>query len=398
MDVFYMKRLVLLVCTTLLFFLQGNQEASAQGTADPDINSKAAVLMDSKSGAVLFTKNGDKKMYPASLTKMATAIYAIEHGNLDDTVTVGENALKVEGTRVYLNEGEKVPLKKLLQGMLINSGNDAAVAIAEHLDGNLKQFSDSLNQYLKDELQTKNTHFVNPHGLFSKDHYTTAKDLGLILNHAMQNREFKEIFSTKELPWKGESWETTIYSHHRMVKGEVPYEWVTGGKTGFVDQSKQTLATTASNGKIDLTAIVLKNDFKREIYKDTINLLDFGFTHYQTVPLAHTEVFIHAGKSFRPVEDVYVTQPLKEGMRKVDSSGLLSIRNSSGETVQELQLEEIVNEHQIEPAQEISETADESGLLQGNPLFITVVVFAAMAVWTLNRNLRRSRRKRHPLR
>lgn len=394
-----MKRLVMFVCM-LLMVSNGFQTASAKEATEPAIKSKAAVLMDTKSGAVLYVKNGDKEMYPASLTKIATAIYAIEKGNLEDTVTVGENALKAEGTRVYLNEGEKVPLKKLLQGMLINSGNDAAVAIAEYLDGNLHQFSDNLNAYLKEEIHTKNTHFVNPHGLYSKDHYTTANDLGLILNHAMQKEVFKEIFSTKELAWKGESWETTIYSHHRMLKGEIPYKWVTGGKTGFVDQSKQTLATTASNRQIDLTAIVLKNDFKKEIYKDTINLLDFGFSHYKTVPLQHTEVFFHNEKSFRPAGDSYVTEPLVEGKRTriVDGAGLLSLRNSSGDTIQKLQLEEIVNDKLEDPKEDIADTAHESGLLQGNPLFVTGVVFAAFAVWSLNRNLSHSRRKkRHPL-
>ncbi|MEM5595191.1 serine hydrolase [Niallia circulans] len=187
-------------------------------------------------------------MYPASLTKIATAIYAIENGKLDDIVTVSENAYSTEGTKVYLEKGEQVTLRHLLDGMLINSGNDAAIAIAEYLDGTVSDFETSINKYLKEKVNVHSTHFKNPNGLFDKDHYTTANDLALITQYAMKNETFREIFGTDELKWDGLSWDTTLVSHHQMVNGSRPYDKVTGGKTGYVDESKQTLATTAENG------------------------------------------------------------------------------------------------------------------------------------------------------
>lgn len=228
------------------------------------IKSEAAVVMDAQTGAVLYGKNADEKMYPASLTKIATAIYAIENGDLQDKVTISKNVVNTDGTKVYLEEGEVVTLHHLLQGMLINSGNDAAVAIAEHLNGSDEQFSNSLNKYLKEKIGVTNTHFTNPNGLFDENHYTTAEDLAKITNYAMKNNVFKEIFGTKELQWDGLSWDTTLITHHQMLKGEIPYPGITGGKTGYVDESKQTLATTADNGQMKLTAIVLKADNKKQ--------------------------------------------------------------------------------------------------------------------------------------
>lgn len=303
-----------------------------------DIKSEAAVLMDSETGAVLYAKNPDERLYPASLTKIATAIYAIEKGNLDDIVTVSGNAVREEGTRVYLNEGEQVPLKKLLQGMLINSGNDAAVAVAEHLDGNVNQFATNLNTFLQTKIGVKNTHFTNPNGLFNQDHYTTAMDLAIITNYAMKNPVFAEIFGTKQLKWNGQSWNTTLITHHRMLKGEIPFPGITGGKTGYIDESKQTLATTASNGKLKLTAIELKGSNKKEIYNDTVHLLDFGFANFQHNTLSKSDAFHSGSQVFYPRTDLVITEPIQGSLKKVTKQGVLEIKDKDGQTVQSLQL------------------------------------------------------------
>ena len=241
------------------------------------IRSEAAVVLDSDTGAVLYAKNPEERLYPASLTKIATAIYAIEKGDLNDIVTISGNAANQIGTRVYLNKGEQVSLKRLLQGMLINSGNDAAVAVAEYLDGNVERFAQNLNNYLLNKIGVKNTHFTNPNGLFNPHHYTTAMDLAIITNYALKNPTFSEIFGTKELNWEGKAWKTTLFTRHLMLKGVIPYPGITGGKTGFVEESKSTLATTADNGKIKLTAIALKAANKKTIYEDTEKLLDYSF-------------------------------------------------------------------------------------------------------------------------
>ncbi len=250
-----MKKFIWFITTIVALSTLFTSEALAQSDiSPPTTRSKAVIMIDSKTGTVLYEKNSNKKMYPASLTKIATAIYAIETGNLEDVVTVSQKARNTVGTRVYLEEGEQVSLKKLIQGLLINSGNDAGVAIAEHLSGSVERFSSDLNQYLKNVIGVQNTNFENPHGLFHPNHVTTAEDLAKITQYAIKNEVFRRIFGTEELKWNGEGWDTTLYSHHKLMR-QKGYEWITGGKTGYVDQSGFTLATTAE--KQDLSVILI---------------------------------------------------------------------------------------------------------------------------------------------
>ncbi|MBS8264460.1 D-alanyl-D-alanine carboxypeptidase [Mesobacillus boroniphilus] len=361
-------------------------------SGDPVLTSEAAVLMDTQSGAILFGKNEETMMYPASLTKIATAIYAIETADLDELVVVSEEIENIDGTRVYLNPGEQVSLRKLIQGMLINSGNDAALAIAIHLDGSLESYSKNINEFLESDIGVEDTHFVNPHGLFDENHYTTAKDLGLILNYAMNNPDFREIFGTKQLEWDGESWDTTILSHHRMLKGEIPYEGVTGGKTGFVDQSKQTLATTADNGQLKLTAILLKSEYKRKIYEDTIKLFDYGFTAFKTSQISKGETFTNGNLKFKASKDLLLTEPIEKGKRVVDKDGILRIENEDGEIIQSIELKPLIGKKP-----EVKKTAPEpkqSGLLSVNTILGAVVIVAAAGLWMVNRKQKKSRRYR----
>ncbi len=335
-------------------------------------------------------------MFPASLTKIATAIYAIENGDLNEMATVSEEAVEVDGTRVYLEKGEEVPLKKLVQGMLINSGNDAAWAIAEHLDGSMDRYSVNLNSYLKEKVHLENTHFVNPHGLHDENHYTTAEDLAKLTNYALKNETFKKIFGTKELKWSGKSWETTIFTHHRMLKGEVPFEGVTGGKTGFVDEAKQTLATSAENESIKLTAIVLKADFKRDIYKDTKSLLNFGFNHFESSDLSSTEVFPADGKNYTTGgKDVAITLPKGTFNENVTPKGKLLIEDQNGKVIQTVQLsedkkDEVVSS-QLKPEEEPKkETTGYYGKI-GLTLFL-FAVFILLLIKNLKEKARRRRR------
>ncbi|SFA91357.1 MULTISPECIES: D-alanyl-D-alanine carboxypeptidase family protein [unclassified Bacillus (in: firmicutes)] len=307
------------------------------------LTSEAAVLMDAETGSILFEKNSDAKMYPASLTKIATAIYAIEKGKLDENVVISEKAVNTEGTSVYLEPGELVPLKKLVQGMLINSGNDAAVAIAEYLNGNVEDFSFSLNEYLKNEIGVENTHFTNPNGLFGENHYTTAKDMAIITKYALQNETFREIFGTKELVWDGQSWDTTLVTHHRLLKGEVPFKQrITGGKTGFIDESKQTLATTAENDEINLVAIVLKADTKRKIYKDTVKLLEYGFAHFKSGVIKDNTIYKKNGIPYQVLGDQQITEELNGKTSKtVTADGELQLTTNAGKVLQTLKLKVI---------------------------------------------------------
>ncbi|MEX2105088.1 MAG: D-alanyl-D-alanine carboxypeptidase family protein, partial [Bacilli bacterium] len=213
------------------------------------VNGETAILIDGATGKILFEKNSDRLMYPASITKILTGIVAIEEGNIDDVVTVSENARNIDGTRVYLLEGEQVPLLKLIQGLLINSGNDAATAIAEHMDGSESAFADRMNTFAEDKIGVKNSIFRNPHGLFDSEHRTTAFDMAMITRYAMQNEVFREVVGTKQMEWKGEGWETTLYNHNKLLWR---YKGATGVKNGFVDESGYTVVASAKRGNTEL--------------------------------------------------------------------------------------------------------------------------------------------------
>ncbi|WP_147534857.1 D-alanyl-D-alanine carboxypeptidase family protein [Bacillus marasmi] len=376
-----MKKILILVYLFIVALSYTPSVSAEDGNELLQLKSEAAVLMDSKTGAILFSKNGQEKMYPASLTKIATAIYAIESGKLEDTVVVSENAVSIEGTKVYLEAGEIVTLHRLLQGMLINSGNDAAMAIAEHLDGNLEVFSKNINTFLKKEIGVLNTHLVNPSGLFAEDHYTTAEDLAKITSYALNNNVFKEIFGTKELVWDGLSWDTTLFTHHQMLKGEVPYPGITGGKTGFVNESKQTLATTAANGDLNLTAILLKSNYKREIYNDTKQLFDFGFQNFKVTEIPVSKTFKVEEKTYQVSKPTYVTEPISGGILEVSNQGLLKVQTSENKTIQEIQLTEI--EKQVIDEPNTSNYQKKLPISSMSVFFGMIVVLAAGATLTV---------------
>lgn len=387
-----MKKLLIFSILIMLSTWSLSERVQAEeGIAE--LTSEAVILMDMQSGAVLYGKNEDVRMYPASLTKIATAIYAIEKGNLNDTVTVSDEVSSIDGTRVYLNPGEQVTLRKLVQGMMINSGNDAALAIAIHLDGSMEAYSQHVNEFLESAIGVKATHFVNPHGLFDENHYTTARDLALILNYAMKNKDFREIFGTKQMKWDGESWDTTILSHHRMLKGEILYKGVTGGKTGFVDQSKQTLATTAEKGNLKLTAILLKSDYKRKIYTDTIKLFDYGFANYKTSQVRKNQEFASGELRFKTSSDSFLTEPIEEGRRSISSEGVMTIQNEEGKIIQSVELTPIVNKKP--DVSHTSQTTEQSGIMSSfNSILVGILFLLALGVWNLNRKQNRNRRYR----
>ena len=338
-----LKKIAMVLVTILLINSKLTFIAYADPTSGaPTLSSEAAILLDQKTGQVLYDKNSTAQMYPASLTKIATAIYAIEKGNLDDIVTVSSKARNVEGTRVYLAEGEQISLKKLLQGLLINSGNDAGIAIAEHLDGSVRNFSKNINDYLKTEIGVQDTNFVNPHGLFDPNHVTTAEDIARITQYAMKNETFREIMSIKELDWTGEAWSTTLYNHHKLMR-EIPYEGVTGGKTGYVDQSGQTLVTTAERGNLSLIAVTLKGNTQTEAYNDTIELLDFGFENFKTTQIVKGKKFeSEDGVPFLATKNLNYTQ-MKTGDVKLEvtNEGTLTVVQSNEALNTSFQLKEV---------------------------------------------------------
>lgn len=271
-----LKKKTLLVIVAVLFLLV----LSPAAWAKPDIEGEAGILMDMKTGKVLWTKNPDIKRASASTTKILTALVALEKGNLQDLVKVSSNVKKIDGTKVWLRPGEEVTLENLLYAMLVNSANDAALAIAEHIGGSVEGFAKMMNTKAK-ELGAKNSHFVNPHGLDQEGHYTTARDLAIIAREAMNNEKFREIVQTKKKEWNGMDWKSHLVNNNKLLW---QYEGATGVKTGYTSNAGRCLVASARKGEQEFLSVVLGST-TQAFYEDSMALLDYGFDNFKQVTL-----------------------------------------------------------------------------------------------------------------
>ncbi|MEG3070063.1 MAG: D-alanyl-D-alanine carboxypeptidase family protein [Candidatus Syntrophopropionicum ammoniitolerans] len=254
----------------------------ASAATVPDITGEAAVLMDSSSGQLLFAKNPDQRMYPASTTKIITAIIALESGRINDIVTIPLEACNVEGSAVGLQEGEQITLNDLIYALMLNSGNDCAVAIACHLGGSVDGFVQQMNKKAY-EVGAVNTHFNNPNGLPEPNHYSTARDMALIAGYAMKNDNFRDIVSTKTQTIERSDPEAQVYlcNSNKMFWN---YDIAVGIKTGYTEAAGQCLVTEAIRDQRELISVVMKSEGVN-IWTD-LSLLDYGFTQFKTVTLS----------------------------------------------------------------------------------------------------------------
>ncbi|WP_223700439.1 D-alanyl-D-alanine carboxypeptidase family protein [Sutcliffiella deserti] len=328
------KVMAIILLIPILLTLGLPIERTKASTSTLDLFSESVLLVDAKTGDVLFEKDSERVMYPASITKIVTALLAIEEGNLEDIVTVSKNARDQEGSRVYLLEGEQLSLHKLVKGLLINSGNDAGTAIAEHMNGSEKEFAKRMTSFVENKIGTKDTTFKNPHGLYNPDHVTTARDMAKIAKYAMENELFREIVGTKEIEWIGEGWETTLYNHHRLLWD---YEGTTGVKNGFVPESGHTLITSAKRDDTELIAVTLKAASKYYSYQDTIKLLDYGFENFKVVDLKKGKMVKDAsGKEYILAENISISTKHEEEMSfMVNEDMQLVIRAGDREFIKE---------------------------------------------------------------
>ncbi|MBB5173660.1 D-alanyl-D-alanine carboxypeptidase family protein [Texcoconibacillus texcoconensis] len=273
-----MQKWILFAMTFIVAFYIDHQQTYGQAK-NGELHSEAAIVMDQATGEIVYKQNDQKSMYPASITKIVTAIIAIEQANLNEKVTVSRDAVHVNGSRVYLEEGEELPLKQLIQGLMINSGNDAAIAIAEHIDGSVESFADRMNNFVEFNLGLEDTHFTNPHGLFEEDHVTTARDMAKITAYAMEDDTFRDVVSTKTLEWNAEGWETTLYNSQQLLWR---YDGVNGVKNGYVRKSGYTLVTTAEKDGTEVVVVTLNSPSKAHSNQDTKQLLDESFDRFKT--------------------------------------------------------------------------------------------------------------------
>lgn len=266
---------------------QDGSSSNAAGTAavqEPEIASEGAVLIDGATGKVLFGKNENQQFYPASITKVMTALLVLENCNLSDTVTFSASATtNLESGAVSLNisEGDQLTVEQALYGLLLKSANEIGNGLAEHVAGSVSAFADMMNAKAK-ALGCQNTNFVNPHGLNDSNHKTTPYDMALILRAALQNENFRKIDTTLtyDFPAVKKAAARTITMGHKMMypSDSRYYEGIIGGKTGYTSLAGNTLVTGVERNGVQLIAVVMKSSSTH--YQDTKALLDYGFANY----------------------------------------------------------------------------------------------------------------------
>ncbi|WP_400163834.1 D-alanyl-D-alanine carboxypeptidase family protein [Brevibacillus sp. TJ4] len=295
---------VLVVFLFIQLLLSPVQAAAA--AAPPTLSAEGAALIDVESGRILYSKNGQKKMRIASLTKTMTAIVAIESGKLDDVVTVPPEAVGVEGSSIYLKHNEKLTLEELLYGLMLRSGNDAAVTIATHVGGSVPGFVHLMNEKAA-LIGMTNTNFTNPHGLDDSNlHYSTAEDMAKLSAYALQNPTFQQIVSTKvkDISWEGEEYNRRLLNKNKMLH---LYQGADGVKTGYTKLAKRCLAASATRDGRQLATITLNAP---DDWNDSAKMLDWGFRNFPLKELASL------GQTVQP--DIGVT--IEDGIRLITTN------------------------------------------------------------------------------
>ncbi|RST73710.1 D-alanyl-D-alanine carboxypeptidase [Siminovitchia acidinfaciens] len=263
--------LALSICATIILTAFSQRE-----NPDLQVSASTAVLMEQDSGRVLFEKNPHEVRRVASITKIMTAILAIESGKMGETVKVSRSAAYAEGSSIYLIPGEKIKLEDLIYGLMLRSGNDAANAIAEHVGGSMEGFVFMMNQKAK-EIGMTNTAFSNPSGLDShENHYSTAYDMAVLMRYAMHNDTFRVISGTKMHSFKREDGPRHWKNKNRLLTEK--YKYATGGKTGYTKRAGRTLVTTATKNNKDMIAVTLNAS---DDWNDHISMYEYGFDHFK---------------------------------------------------------------------------------------------------------------------
>ncbi len=243
--------------------------------APDQVEARAVILIERKSGRVLYEMNADQMMPIASITKVMTALIAIEHADPDEVVTVSKDASGVSGTSLYLGEGEQLTVEELLLGLMLRSGNDAAVALAQHVAGDVDSFVKLMND--RAALLGADAYFTNPHGLDEREHSASARGMALIANEAMDYPAFRSLVTTKSaiIPWPGNPYERVLTNKNKLL---TTYDGTTGVKTGFTDRAGRCLIFSAERDGMELLGVVLNCG---QWFDAGAKLLNWGFEHYR---------------------------------------------------------------------------------------------------------------------
>ena len=297
-----MKRFFIkILCFILIFLFISNafsvstHAESEPWPAYPEIFAQAGVLIEASTGTILYDKNAKDKMYPASITKILTSLIALENSKLEDMVTFSHDAvysLEIGDANCGMKEGEMITMDATLHAVLLASANEAANAVAEHVGGSIDGFADMMNKRAKDA-GAISSNFANPSGLFDENHYTTPYDMAMITRDAIKSQKFLDIEKATSyiIDTTNITDETRYISNrHKMLypNNNVYYDGILGGKTGYVNESGNTLVTFAKRGNMTLISVVMKSD-TYNVYSDTAALLDYGYNNFKLVNVSENE-------------------------------------------------------------------------------------------------------------
>lgn len=281
-----MKKSLILV--VLMCLLCVNLFVPAAFADKPSLVSEGAILMDYKTGSILFEKNVDKKLYPASTTKVMTGIIAIEQLNMDEVVKISQSAIEIDrdGSNMGLLYDEEITIRDLVYGLLVHSANDAANALAENVSGTIDEFVSLMNKKAR-ELGMSNTSFTNTHGYHEETHYTTPRDLAILCRYAMQNDIFRQIVATPQYqiaPTNKYAEIRYLTSNNAMInsnKGHTYlYPYAKGIKTGYTSDAGASLTSFAEKDGLSLICVTMNGETSKDSFTDTISLFEYGFSNY----------------------------------------------------------------------------------------------------------------------
>ena len=273
-----MKKILLLLFVMLSLIYTPRVNASTESAT-------SYVLLDQDTNRVLLSKNKDKPMLIASITKIMTCIIALENKNISDLVVVDDSIKESYGSGIYISVGEEITLKDLLYGLMLRSGNDAAIMISTYVSGSVDSFVDLMNQKAK-EIGMKNTVFHNPSGLDNNTigNTSTAYDMALLTSYAMQNKTYREIVKTKKYTAKT-NLKTYIWHNKNKL---LQYDYITGGKTGYTEKAKRTLVSTASKNNLNLVVVTIKDSDDWNTHK---SLYEYAFDNYKSYNILNKKTF-----------------------------------------------------------------------------------------------------------
>lgn len=343
-----MKKYTSLLLAFVLIFtsILSNNRKSFADTVKLNLTAKYAVLMDYETGQVLYGKNRNAKLYPASTTKIWVAYVVLKHTpDLNQVIEI-KDLPPIEGSSMYLKNGESFTVKELLDSLLIHSSNDAGYVLAKHVSGSVEAFCNLMNKEAKD-IGAKNTNFNNPHGLPDVNHYTTAYDMALMSREAMSNEIFRSIVKTNTLSFKA----TEAYPYDRMFQNtnkflnssnkinyngndiDIKYDIIDGIKTGYTDDAGRCLVSSGEKNNMRLISAVFKSN-GNNLYLDSRILLDYGFDNFTTTTIVDKDEYIESKKILLSKQGELVYEPkysykvvLPNGSKETDYSTKVELLN-----------------------------------------------------------------------